>query len=47
MGWLFDDKDVARPYRGVIGSVYVVGIVGFYLGLYPMTDPTLFNSRLW
>jgi prenyl protein peptidase len=46
-GWLTNKHDIARPHMKVIGLSYVVGIVGFYFGLYKMTDPAMYESRLW
>ena len=47
LGWLTDKKDIAAPYKTIIGTAYVVGIVAFCYGLWPMTTPSLYGSILW
>ena len=47
LGWLLDKQDLTRTYKREIAVSYVVGIVLFCYGLYPVTNPEWYGSQLW
>ena len=47
LGWLTNERDVVASYKKWIGTAYVIGIVGFYYRLWPMTNPEWYGSKLW